>query len=94
MIEFLIEGIAFIFSEGVLSASDKRTSKSKKIYHGIFRTIIYLFFVGLFIFLALTIEEIHPLLTIGLAIIFFLLMVVTNWKSFKRHQEWVLSQED
>jgi hypothetical protein len=96
MAEFFLELFLESVFSGAFMSSNMTSSKKIKIWHAIFRSCLYLLITGLFFFLAVfasttTIERVFYSI-VGL--IFFSVMLKTNWTSYKRHHEWIVLKQE
>ena len=80
--------------EGLFFSSEGQRSKKIKIWHGIFRSSMYLAISILFLFLSYssgstTVQKIFFLV---ISLFSFYMMIKTNFTSYKRHVEWAKNQ--
>ena len=93
-LEFILEFFLSCIVEGLFFSSEGQRSKKIKIWHGIFRSSMYLAISILFLFLSYssgstTVQKIFFLV---ISLFSFYMMIKTNFTSYKRHVEWAKNQ--
>lgn len=94
MIDIFLEWIFLGLGEKIFNSSSLTSAKKIKICHAVVRTSIYFFCSGLFIYLSIKDTGLKRTIYVLIAMSFFVSMLITNYTSYKRQQNWKTIQKN